>query len=593
MGRAPTGRPRGRPRKDSKPEPRKKLAGPPKPKNPRELEKELQIEVAYCYANPLRHVMLVYPWMTNPAIQLVDWEDEETFVDPISGFLYEKRRSGLITYADWMAEYRDRFGSRYGPDKWACEFLDDVGAAVRERSFTGKKAVKPIQFCMGSGHGVGKSAVAAWLVNWVTDTRPLSQGTITANTDNQLKTKTWAQIGFWRGLSLTKHWFTYSASRGNMSLRKTGKPNEWFCTAQTCREETSEAFAGQHAASSTSWYLFDEASAVPAKIFEVREGGLTDGEPMTFDFGNPTRPDGEFNEELQGRVPNVSSRCLDSREAYITNKAQIEAWRERFGETSDFFKVRVKGEPPSTAYQQFIPSWMIQASMARPNVAFDPHAALVIAVDVARFGQHRSVVYPVLGDDARSFAPVEGRGIYRGLDNVELAGKVVECIQEFQSRGIEPAAIIVDEGGTGSGVVDTLRHWGFEVIGVNFGSRPQFMPDRANLRADEIWLMGRDWLERAAILPNYQDPDPQKRETAKAVFDDLTGRQYGFTLRGEKLSLETKQEMADRGLESCDVGDALFMARCVPLAGRAPRGLEAAAPAQALSHDFDPYAEAV
>ena len=63
----------------------------------------------------------------------------------------------------------------------------------------------------------------------------------------------------------------------------------WFCAPQSCREENSEAFAGQHAADSTSFYIFDEDSSVPDTIHEVAEGGLTDGEPMIFLFGNPTR----------------------------------------------------------------------------------------------------------------------------------------------------------------------------------------------------------------------------------------------------------------------------------------------------------------
>jgi hypothetical protein len=46
----------------------------------------------------------------------------------------------------------------------------------------------------------------------------------------------------------------------------------WFVSAQSCKEEDSEAFAGQHAADSTSFYIFDEASGVPDKIFEVAEG---------------------------------------------------------------------------------------------------------------------------------------------------------------------------------------------------------------------------------------------------------------------------------------------------------------------------------
>jgi hypothetical protein len=38
-------------------------------------------------------------------------------------------------------------------------------------------------------------------------------------------------------------------------------PEGWRCDALTCREENSELFAGLHAADSTAYYLFDEASA--------------------------------------------------------------------------------------------------------------------------------------------------------------------------------------------------------------------------------------------------------------------------------------------------------------------------------------------
>lgn len=54
-------------------------------------------------------------------------------------------------------------------------------------------------------------------------------------------------------------------------------PESWRVDALTCREENAESFAGLHAASSTPFYIFDEASAIPSAIYEVAEGGLTDG----------------------------------------------------------------------------------------------------------------------------------------------------------------------------------------------------------------------------------------------------------------------------------------------------------------------------
>lgn len=135
---------------------------------------------------------------------------------------------------------------------------------------------------MSSGHGVGKSVIVAWLVDWLMSTRPFCRGTVTANTFTQLDTKTWASIQTWSKLLLNADWFNVTTAR----MYHRDHRESWFCAPQSSKEENSEAFAGQHAAGSSSWYVFDEASAIPPKIWEVAEGGLTDGEPFIFAFGN-------------------------------------------------------------------------------------------------------------------------------------------------------------------------------------------------------------------------------------------------------------------------------------------------------------------
>jgi hypothetical protein len=143
---------------------------------------------------------------------------------------------------------------------------------------------------VASGHGVGKSTVSAWITDWIMSTRPRAKGTITANTFQQLSTRTWAQLTQWTKLFFTSRCFTRTTDQ--MYYRNAR--DAWFVSAQSCKEEDSEAFVGQHAADSTSFYIFDEASGVPDKIFEVAEGGLTDGEPMIFLLGDPTRAEGKF-----------------------------------------------------------------------------------------------------------------------------------------------------------------------------------------------------------------------------------------------------------------------------------------------------------
>ena len=69
-----------------------------------------------------------------------------------------------------------------------------MSAEVRERAFDGHTPVSPIRRAVASGHGIGKSALTAWIVLWLISTRPDSRGTVTANTYVQLKTRTWAAI---------------------------------------------------------------------------------------------------------------------------------------------------------------------------------------------------------------------------------------------------------------------------------------------------------------------------------------------------------------------------------------------------------------
>jgi len=576
-------------------------------KRQQRLEQQLADAVSETYADALAFVMLAFPWDSDPAIQVVDWESEDILVDPVTGFCYDRDDEPrddrkLVTYREWMAPYRKRFNSRYGPDRWACEALDAISKDVRERKFDGKRSVAAIQAATASGHGIGKSVLVAWLILWIMSTRPWAKGTVTANTSEQLRTKTWAELGKWHRRCITGHWFLYNSGRGSMSLRHKDHGNEWYCTAQTCREENSEAFAGQHAANSTSFYIFDEGSGVPNKIYEVREGGTTDGEPMVFDFGNPTRNSGRFFEECEGKLRHrFRVMQIDSRTVVITNKKRIREWIEDFGEDSDFVRVRVRGEFPSQGSLQFISSSWVRRAMIRPTPPEDRYAPVKIGVDVARFGDDNSVIYPVVGDDARSFAPKLHDGIWHGLDTVALANKVIDKIEFFRRMGCEPS-VFVDVTGIGAGVCDVLRDAGYPVTEVNFGTTPVFEPERYRFRSDEMWGRMKEAVKTRLVLPPIPElrlvsddygqvsiEDEDGRSCANRLFSDLTQREFGYTIQGAKVHLETKKDMKSRGVDSPDVADALALAHAQDVARAAqPHGAQGRP--LVTEHDFDPTA---
>lgn len=477
-------------------------------------------------------------------------EDMGRFFDDPLGFVmyaYDWTHDRSLHIVELQSPYKERFDSKYGPDAWACELLDDIGRQVRERDFDGRNAVMPIREAVSSGHGIGKSAFTAWIVNWIMSTRPHAKGVVTANTSEQLSSKTWSEISKWTKRCITGHWFNVTTGRGAMRMTHKQFPESWRVDAQTCREENSESFAGLHAANSTPFYIFDEASAVPDKIWEVAEGGMTDGEPMWFVFGNPTRNTGRFHSCFNAQRHRWGHRQIDSRSVQITNKKQIEQWVDDYGEDSDFVRVRVRGVFPRASSSQFISRALVDEAMARP-LAEQTSASrtAVVGVDVARFGDDQSVIRTRIGRDARTIEPLR----FRELDTMQLASRVVEHVGLLRNAGYR-VTVFVDGGGVGGGVVDRLRQLGIDVIEVQFGAKADDQRKYANKRA-EMWGRLKEWLEIGCL------------EQDEGVAIDLTSVEYGFNIR-DQVQLEKKEDMKKRGLSSPDDGDALALTFAYPV----------------------------
>ena len=426
-----------------------------------------------------------------------------------------------------------------GPDLWQAEFLEELGRLIEDRGFDGFQPVMPIRMSTASGHGIGKSVLVAWLYWWIQCTRPHSQVTVTANTFTQLQSKTWAAIQHWGSLCIAKHWFVIGGQR--TYHRK--YPATWFGSAQTCREENSEAFAGQHAATSSSVYLFDEASAVPDKIFEVSEGGLTDGEPMVFLFGNPTRSSGKFYRATFGSErERWSIRSIDSRSCKFTNKEQIAEWVEDYGENSDFVRVRVLGLPPTASELQFIDYERIHAAQKRVVHPL-PDTPLIAGFDVSGGGSAWNVIRFRRGQDGDAKAPIRVTG-EKGRDRSVLIALCSEILAD-QRPEHKVQAMFVDSA-FGSPIVERLHTLNFRnVHEVNFGGDS---PDahQANMRA-YMWNKAKDWLLTGAIAPKDE----------KLAFQlGLPGYHVN---KSNKLVLESKESITKRGEASPDDADALCL----------------------------------
>lgn len=414
-----------------------------------------------------------------------------------------------------------------GPDKWQAKELTELGEQLR-------RGESP-RLATASGHGVGKSALVAWIVHWFVSTRPHPQIVVTANTREQLLKKTFRELAVWHKLMLNKHWFTWTATK----FYHTEHPETWFAAAVPWSADHSESFAGTHA--EHVLVIFDEASGIDDVIWEVTEGAMTTTGACWLVFGNPTRNTGRFRECFGSYKHRWTTYRVDSRDAKMAqNKNQIQEWLEDYGDDSDFFRVRVKGEFPRAGSTQFIPSDLVERAMAA-TLPPDDQAVKLIGVDVARFGDDQSVIL------RRHGRVVTELRKFRGLDTMQLAAMVAEEIDEWQ-----PDCTFVDGVGLGAGVVDRLRSLNYRVIDVQAGGSPDDKDAYAN-KAAEMWGRMLAWLKGDCQLPKDD-----------GLKDSLIGRQYGYNAR-MALQLEKKDDMKKRGLSSPDEAEALALTFAEPV----------------------------
>ena len=169
-------------------------------------------------------------------------------------------------------------------------------------------------------------------------------------------------------------------------------------------------------------------------------------------------------------------------------------------------------------------------------------SARILGVDVARYGSDRSVIQKRQGLVA--YEPK----IFNDIDNMTLAGMVAQEVNDWQ-----PDAVFIDSG-RGEGVIDRLRQLGYFVTEVNFGGKP--LSPTYNNKRTEMWDNIRIWLDDGGALPNHTD-----------LKTDLCVPLYKFD-SGNRLQLESKDDIKKRGGRSPDLGDALALTFSYPVAAK-------------------------
>jgi hypothetical protein len=419
--------------------------------------------------------------------------------------------------------------------------LEQMQAEIGERIAEGVTPPRPIRFSTVSGNGVGKSFANALLAVFLATTRSLSKGVITANSAQQLSSRTYAEVQKVLRRSLFAGWFRTTTGRGNMSVLSREYPESWRADAITAA--IPEAVQGTHAAGSCAWAILDECSAVPDEVFNVMEALGATSESFILATGNGTRNTGRFYDSHNKFKDRWITRSVDSRSTQLCNRALVDDWLKSYGADSTFAKVRVYGQFADQSSLSFMSRALLEEAAQR-EVQVPRDEPVHVGVDVAAYGADESVIWTRRGRDARSIPPIRLH-----CDTMQLVSHVAEHVNMLRLQ-FSRVIVAIDSTGLGIGVCDRLNQLGFGVHPINFGSKANKPEVYGNRRA-ELYGNLRDWLKDGAV------PDDDE------LIEELAAIEYYFTGQGTYM-LERKAELKSRIGRSPDKSDALALTLALP-----------------------------
>ena len=416
------------------------------------------------------------------------------------------------------------------PDPWQIEMLEAVNAGERRISIR-------------SGHGVGKSTAASWVMLWTLLTNFPVKIVVTAPTSAQLFDALFSELKRWIGELPVALSTILDVKSDRVSHR--AAPSDAFISARTSRPENSEALQGIH--SDKVLILVDEASGIPPAVFEAAAGSMSGANACTILLGNPTRSSGFFFDTHHRQAAEWWTRKVSCSDSPRVSDEYIREMATRYGSESNAYRVRVLGEFANKDDDTAIPLELVESAMNRENVTVLDDEGIVWGLDVARFGSNNSVLAKRQGRRLLSLRS------WNNLDLMALCGAVMAEYESCPPRQ-QPAAICIDSIGVGGGVVDRLRELNLPAIGINTAETPAMRQTYLNLRA-ELWFKVKAWLEaRDCSMPRDDN-----------LLAELVSPKYKFTSSG-KLQIEGKDAMKKRGLPSPDMADALCLTFAVEAA---------------------------
>lgn len=425
------------------------------------------------------------------------------------------------------------------PDFWQGEFLD----ALSDQNIPRMRIA--LQACAGPG----KSAALAWAGLWFlccfAEPGEHPKGAVISVTAENLKDNLWSEFAKWHGRSeFLKAAFGYTSER----IFAKEHPNTWFLSARAFSrkanpDEQGRTLSGLHA--KFVLILIDESGDIPPPVLRAGEQALSNCKfGRIVQAGNPTSHEGMLYmaSSAQSHLWKIIRITGDPEDPKRSNRIDLDWAAEQiklYGRENPWVMAYILGKfPPSSINALIGPDEVEESFLRQPRTAEYSWAQKRLGVDVARFGDDASIIFPRQG--------LRGSPCWemRNADGPQVAAAIVVKKDEYESE-----AEFVDVEGVGASVEDALRAMDLSFTAVRFSAVPND-PRFYNKRSEMLWNAAA-WTKRGGALAS----DPLLKGEMCA---------HTYTLKKGKIWVVEKDQVKKLIRRSPDRFDALGCTFAIP-----------------------------
>lgn len=431
---------------------------------------------------------------------------------------------------------------------------------------------KDRRIAMLASKGVGKTTLLSWCAWNFLLTRPHPKIAATSVSWDNLSDGLWTEMAKWQGKSpLLKEMFEWTKTR----IFAKQFPETWYMSARSWSKgadanQQADSLAGLHA--DYILFILDEVGSIPDAVMAAAEAALSSGiECKLLIAGNPTHLEGPLYRAAttERHLWNVIEINSDPDNPKRSPRVSIEWAREqiqKYSADNPWVLVNVFGRFPPGSLNTLLGVNEVTDAMKRGLREQDySFAQKRLGVDVARFGDDRTILFPRQG--LRAFKPVE----LRNARSNEIASRIMQAKAKWGSE----LEFIDDTGGFGSGVIDSLLQAGVTAHGIHFASKA--IDTRYLNRRAEMWFGMAEWVKRGGCLPDIPE-----------LVRELSTPTYYF--QNGKFQIEPKEQIKERLGYSPDIADALCLTFALPEMPGQKDFLRGIVQPKNFKSDYDPFA---